>query len=166
MVEFLRKLLNWIENSSIYVAILSSFSMMCLTTADALGRYLLNRTILGAYEFTENYLMVATVFFGVCYAYHGGVYIRVTFFVNRLPNQVRVFLNYFVQVFSFFLGLVFTIATTKHAFQTIIDGTTVNVLPIPVSPAYFFVPVGFFLLSLLMLFDLRQVRTGKSDLIR
>ena len=96
MVGFLRRVLNWIENISIYGAISSTFIMMCLTTVDVLGRYLLSRTILGAYEFTENYLMVATVFFGVCYAYHGGVYIRVTFFVDRLPIKVKVCVNYFV----------------------------------------------------------------------
>jgi TRAP-type C4-dicarboxylate transport system permease small subunit len=166
MVGFLRKLLNWIENISIYLAIASSFSMMCLTMADALGRYILNQTIPGAYEFTENYLMVATVFFGVCYAYHGGVFIRVTFFVNRLPIKVKVFVNYFVQLFSFLLGLIFAIATTKHAFQTLTEGTTLDVLLLPVSPACFIVPVGFFLLSLLMLLDLRRVRTGKSDLLK
>ena len=100
MAESLRKLLNRIENVSIWGAILSTFIMMCLTTADALGRYILNRTILGAYEFTENYLMVATVFFGICYAYHGGVFIRVTFFVDRLPEKAKLFLNYLAQFFS------------------------------------------------------------------
>ena len=63
--------------------------MMLLTSADALCRYLLNSPILGAYEITEKYLIVAMVFLGLSYAYRGGVFIRVTFLVDRLPPRVR-----------------------------------------------------------------------------
>ena len=59
--------------------------MMLLTSADALFRYLFNSPILGAYEITEKYLIVAAIFLGLSYAYRGGVFIRVTFLVDRLP---------------------------------------------------------------------------------
>ena len=60
--------------------------MMLLTSADALCRYLLNSPILGAYEITEKYLIVAMIFLGLSYAYRGGVFIRVTFLVDRMPR--------------------------------------------------------------------------------
>ncbi len=64
--------------------------MMCLTSADALSRYLLNSPIIGAYEITEKFLMVAAIFLGLSYAYRGGVFIRVTFLVDRLTGTLRV----------------------------------------------------------------------------
>jgi TRAP-type C4-dicarboxylate transport system permease small subunit len=126
----------------------------------------LNRTIVGAYEFTENYLMVATGFLGICYAYHRGVFIRVTFFVDRLPIKVKRLVNYLVQFFSFLMALAFVISTAKQAFLTVTEHTTVGVLSMPVSPAYCIVPVGFFLLSLLMAIDLWRAKRGKSDLFK
>ena len=59
---------------------------MLLTSADALCRYLLNSAILGAYEITEKYLIVAMIFLGLSFAYRGGVFIRVTFLIDRLPR--------------------------------------------------------------------------------
>ena len=65
--------------------VFATFAMMCLTTADALSRYALNSPILGALELTEKYLMVAAIFLGLSYAYRGGLFIRVTLLVDRLP---------------------------------------------------------------------------------
>ena len=49
----------------------------------------LNRPIIGAYEITEKYLMVASIFLGLSYAYRGGIFIRVTFLVDRLPPALE-----------------------------------------------------------------------------
>jgi TRAP-type C4-dicarboxylate transport system permease small subunit len=73
------KLLNRCENLLTYLATISTFIIMGLTTADAAGRYIFNRPIVGAYEITERYLMIAAVFLGICTAYRGGAFIRVTF---------------------------------------------------------------------------------------
>ena len=64
------------------VAALATFAMMLLTTADAVGRYPLNRPILAAYELTTNYLMGAVIFLAMPYAYRLGANIRVTFLVD------------------------------------------------------------------------------------
>ena len=145
-----------------YSAITSTFIMMCLTTADAVGRYVFNRPIIAAYEIAENYLMVTTVFLGICYAYRTGAYIRVTFLVDRLPQKVKVVLDYFVQIFSILLSILLVIATILQARSTIVSGMTLSILPIPVGPAYVIVPVGFFFATLLMVLDLRQMKTGNS----
>ena len=73
------------ERVLVYAGVVAMLAMMCLTSADALSRYLFNRPILGAYELTEKYLMVAAIFLGLSYAYRGGMFIRVTFLVDRLP---------------------------------------------------------------------------------
>jgi len=77
------------EQVLVYAGVAAMLAMMCLTSADALSRYLLNRPILGAYEFTEKYLMVASIFLGLSYAYRGGMFIRVTFLIDRLPAALK-----------------------------------------------------------------------------
>ena len=68
MVRLVGRALHYGELVLVYAGVVAAFLMMCLTSADAICRYLLNSPILGAYEITEKYLMVATVFLGLSYA--------------------------------------------------------------------------------------------------
>src|SRR3977135_2361821 len=103
VLRVVEKLLSWCELVLVYIAVLAAFLMMCLTSADAIARYALNSPILGAYEITEKYLMVATIFLGLSYAYRGGVFIRVTFLVDRLSGRMKLAADYF----AYFVSLVF-----------------------------------------------------------
>src|SRR5437016_1313543 len=140
--------------------------MMCLTSADALSRYLLNRPIVGAYEITEKYLMVAAIFLGLSYAYRGGVFIRVTFLVDRLPSPLKLAANYFAHLVSLLFCLIVLVATTQQAWRALSDDTTLSALPVLVGPAYSLVPLGFLALTIVMLIDLARVHSGHSYLFR
>ncbi len=74
-----------VEAAFTTVAALCAALMMLLTSADAFSRYALNSPLLGAYEITEKYLMVASIFLGLAYAYRGGAFIRVTFWSIASP---------------------------------------------------------------------------------
>jgi TRAP-type C4-dicarboxylate transport system permease small subunit len=161
----MQKLLNALERVMVYVSCLSTFVLMLITTADAGGRYLFNRPITGAYEITANYLMIAAVFLAVGYGYRTGAYIRVTFLADRLPREVRLYVNYFVQVISMFYGVLLIVATYQQALRVIDDHTNLSSLDfIPLGPAYVIVPVGLFFMSLMMLLDIRKVKKGESSL--
>jgi TRAP-type C4-dicarboxylate transport system permease small subunit len=162
----MQKLLNGCEKVSTYAAAISTFVMMLLTTADAGGRYIFNRPITGAYEITQNYLMVAAVFLAMSYAYRHGANIRVTFLVDRLPRRVKLVINYFVQLFSMLYGAVLVVATFKQFLRATATGTALSSLDFPLGPAYLLVPVGLFFMSLLMLLDLRKVRKEQSSLFQ
>jgi TRAP-type C4-dicarboxylate transport system permease small subunit len=140
--------------------------MMCLTSADAISRYLLNRPIVGAYEITEKYLMVAAIFLGLSYAYRGGVFIRVTFLVDRLPAPLKLLTFYFAHLVSLLFCLIILVATTQQALLGLRDDTTLSALPLLVGPAYCLVPLGFLALTVLMLIDLTRIRSGRSYLFR
>ena len=166
MRETIEKWLARCEAVLLYVAVFAAFVMMCLTTADAAGRYLFNRPIAGAYEVTEKYLMVAMVFLGVCYAYRGGAYIRVTFLVDHLPRAVKIFFDYLAQVCSIAYGVLLVVATTQQFLRVASDRMTLSTVDIPVAPDYVMVPVGLFFMSVLMLLDLPRVRRGESLLFK
>ena len=162
----MQKLLNGCETVSTYGAVIATFVMMLLTTADAGGRYIFNRPITGAYEITQNYLMVAAIFLAMSYGYRKGANIRVTFLADRLPRKVKLIVNYFVQLVSMLYGAVLVIATFQQFLRATATGTALSSLDFPLGPAYLIVPVGLFFMSLLMLIDIRKVRTGKSPLFK
>jgi len=165
VLRTIEAVLDRCETVLLYVAVFAALVMMCLTTADAAGRYLFNRPITGAYEITEQYLMVAMVFLGLCYAYRGGAYIRVTLLVDRVPRAVRIFFDLLAQVFSIACGTLLVVATAQQYLRVAADRMTLSTVDIPVAPAYLIVPLGLFSMSVLMLLDLPRVRRGESLLL-
>ena len=166
VLKTIEKFLDRCETVLLYIAVFATFVMMCLTTADAAGRYLFNRPITGAYEVTEQYLMVAMVFLGFSYAYRGGAYIRVTLLVDHVPRVVRIFFDFLAQVFSIAYGILLVVATVQQYLRVAGDRMTLSTVDIPVAPAYLMVPVGLFFMSVLMLLDLPRVRRGESLLFK
>jgi TRAP-type C4-dicarboxylate transport system permease small subunit len=162
----MRTWLNGCERGLTMVAALATFSMMLLTTADAGGRYLLNRPILAAYELTTNYLMVAVIFLAMPYAYRQGANIRVTFLVDRLGRTPRLVVNHAVQIISILYCAALVFATFQQARHVLTTRTTFATIDLPEWPAHVVVSAGLFLTTLMMLMDLREVRKGRSSLFR
>ena len=160
----MRRALDTCERALTLLAALSTFCMMLLTTADAGGRYLLNRPILAAYEVTTNYLMVAAVFFALPFAYRQGANIRVTFLVNRLGRTVRGAINHAVQILSILYGAALVFATLNQARHVLTTGTTFVTLELPLWPAHAIVCAGLLVTTLMMALDLPAVRRDRSSL--
>lgn len=160
----MRRWLDRCEHGLTLVAVLATAAMMLLTTADTVGRYLLNRPILFAYEITANYLMIAAVFLALPYAYRQGANIRVTFLVDRLGGRPRLVVHHLVQVVSILYCAALVFATFQQARHILVTRTTFVTLDLPLWPAHLVLSVGLFLLTLMMLIDLREVRKGRSSL--
>jgi TRAP-type C4-dicarboxylate transport system permease small subunit len=161
----MRRWLDGCERALTLGAALATFAMMLLTSADAAGRYLFNRPILVAFELTTNYLMVAVVFLAMPYAYRQGANIRVTFLVERLGRGPRLIVGHVVQVVSILYCAALVLATFQQARHVLGTGTTFATLDLPLWPAHVIVCAGLAVTSLLMLVDLREVRTGRSSLL-
>ena len=146
----------------VYTSVVATIVIMGLTSADALSRYLFNRPITGAYEIT----VVAAIFLGLSYAYRGGVFIRVTFLVDRLPRPLQLSVNYAAHLASLLFCVISLVATGQQALRGLREETTLSALPLLVGPAYCLVPLGFFALTILMLIDFTRIRSGRSYLFR
>src|SRR4030042_5957769 len=165
--NFMSKLFQMIEKVFTFLAMTSAFVMVCITTADALGRYFLNQPISGAYEITENYLMIFAIFFASAYAYHEGANVRITFLVSRLPSQAKLVINYFVQIFSILFIAFLCVSATRMNLGRLGEIMELSkTLRPPIWPAYLIISLGLLFLSLLVLLDLRQVKRGKSGLFK
>jgi TRAP-type C4-dicarboxylate transport system permease small subunit len=156
-----------IERLLTFLAIIAASIMVCLTTADALGRYFLNRPITGAYEIEEKYLMVFLVYFAMAFAYRDGANIRVTILVSRLPLQAQLVIRYIVQVFSFLYIVFLLISATRINLGRLADVVEVSrKLILPMWPGYLIISICLLFLSLLIFFDLWKIKNGKSGLFQ
>jgi TRAP-type C4-dicarboxylate transport system permease small subunit len=162
----MRRWLDGCEWLFTLVAVAATGAMMLLTTADAVGRYLLNRPILAAYELTTNYLMVATVFLAMPYAYRQGANIRVTFLVDRLRGRTRLVVDHLVQVVSILYCAALVVATWRQTRHVLATNTTLVTIDLPLWPAHLVVFLGLLLTTLLLVVDLGAVRRGASSLFR
>jgi TRAP-type C4-dicarboxylate transport system permease small subunit len=162
----MRALLDGCERVMTMAAAAASAAMMLLTTADALGRYLLNRPILVALEVTTNYLMIAAVFLALPYAYRQGANIRVTFLVERLGRRARLVIDHAVQMLSLLYVSLLVFATFQQLRNMFTTGTLFTTVELPIWPGHALVTLGLLLVALMMLLDLREVRTGRSSLFK
>jgi TRAP-type C4-dicarboxylate transport system permease small subunit len=160
----MRRWLDACERALTFVAVVATFAMMLLTTADALGRYVFNRPILVAYELTTNYLVVAAVFLAMPYAYREGANIRVTFLVERLGRPVRQVIDHLVQLASMAYCALLVYATIQQTLYVRSTGTLFTTVEIPLWPGHAVVAIGLFLATLMMFLDLGRVRSGRSPL--
>ncbi len=167
ILKRIKKPLDAVERVFTILAMTSVFMMACLTAADAMGRYFLNRPISGAFEVTENYLMIFAVYFAFAYAYKGGANVRITFFVSRLPAKTKMVINYFVQLFSVFYVIFLFVSATRLNLGRLDDVVELTqTFSIPVWPAYLIISLGFLFMSIFVVLDLWMVRKGKSGLFR
>jgi TRAP-type C4-dicarboxylate transport system permease small subunit len=156
-----------IDRVLMMLAMVALFVMMCLTTVDAVCRYLLNSPITGAYEVTEKYLMLMSIFLGMSFTYRGAAFIRVTILMDRLPNWAKIPINHLAQVFSIVYCGILLVGTFQYAERLYEHGTTLgSIYSLPQWIGAAFIPVGLFLLGLFLVIDLPRVRKGASALFR
>ena len=158
--------LSRLEGVLLFLATLATLAMMCLTTADAVGRYLFSAPITGAYEISEKFLMPGLVFLGLGYAYRSGIFIRVTFLADRLPAKLKLAADYLAQIVAILCCLLLAYASGRQALEVVGNGTTLSTLPVPLAPAYFIVPAGLIVLLVLLVIDLPRVARGESNLFK
>ena len=121
--------------------------MMVLTTSDVIGRYIFNRPIMGATEYTE-YLMLGLGFWGLAWCAINGKHIMVTLLTSRLPQKTQEIVNSFNYFVLMVLSLILGYQSYKEASSIHQLGTTSDVTKIPEFYFYYVIAIGFILLSL------------------
>lgn len=130
------------------------FIMMLLIVGDVALRNLVNASVLGSYEITQYFLMPLAFFPGLAYAYSSGIMPRVEMMVIKLKNKFRrnIFLALLIFEFILFLMLTFygfqyALIGTQESLGFSMKGSIIEYYPI-----LYFVPLGFLLLSIEILF--------------
>jgi TRAP-type C4-dicarboxylate transport system permease small subunit len=130
----------WLDRALGTAAAVLLFCLMALTTADVVGRYILNRPIRGAFEITE-LLLLTLIFAGLPLASRADEHVTLDFIDMLLGNSGRLLLRRFVDLFCglLFLGLAYRVWIKADRIAGY--GDTTEVLRVPVGPFVYFMAV-------------------------
>lgn len=148
-MNLLDRILAPLEKLLVIVSGASLLLIMFLTTIDLLIRKFLDVSILGLYEFTEEYLMVAAVFLALSHVYAVGGHVRVTLFEHLVPPSLRAPWRYL----QLALGLALFGLIAVKGWEAAIDAwrfdeVSMSALGYPMAPALMLVPIGSAMLCL------------------
>ena len=127
--------------------------MMLHITADVVMRFLFNTPLPGTITYVANYYMLIAIFLPLAYAEHTNSHISVEIFSNKLPLCVRRHLEGLIFLGSSIICFIVTDRTWQEAMRRFNSGTSVMQADhsIITWPTYFFLPIGFSLLGLVLL---------------
>ena len=128
--------------------------ILCLTaliTAAVIFRYLLNMPIVGSDELA-GYMFVAITMLGLAFTFEKKSHIRIEILTIKLPSRLQKILRIIVGLLSIF-ALVWLIVTT---FSLALDSyrlksISLSGLDIPIAIPQFLLPLGLFILLLVIL---------------
>jgi TRAP-type C4-dicarboxylate transport system permease small subunit len=144
--ETISRLLTYIGNAALFV-------MMCLSTADVVGRYLFNKPILGVFEITE-FLMLIIIFSYLALAQSSKSHISVDILVPHLPKKIQLIIERFNHLLCLLLMVLITWMGVEKAMELKNAGEASTLLKIPNYPFAYFLVFGCLVLCLEFIADL------------
>jgi len=143
------EVMSLLEKLLIGIASITLLVLMGLTTADALGRYLLNSPIPGTGEIIEDYFMIALIFLPLSYSFMQEGHVHVTMIERFFPDRVKFLIGKLNLLLSFILFALIVVAGWRgFAEAWRIDEISTSSVGYPMWPCYLMVPVGCGLLCL------------------
>src|SRR6516165_1764869 len=127
----------WLDRALGLAAAFLLFGLMALTTADVIGRYILNAPIRGAFEVTE-LLLLALIFAGLPLASRADEHVTLDFIDMILSDRGRLLVRRLVDLFCglLILGLAWLVWNKANKISGY--GDTTEVLRLPVGPFVYF----------------------------
>ena len=119
------------------------FGMMFLTIFDAIGRYVFNSPITGAFEITEA-MMVTMVFFFIGYAQAKKSHVAVDLVVNLFPQKIRVLIDIITHLLSLLMMVLIGWMSMLRWLELMRIKEYTAILHIPVSPFLLILALGCF----------------------
>lgn len=140
-------LITKVSKSLMYIAGGLLCVMMLITMVHVVGRYAFNHPIFGQSELV-GLLQIVIVSFAGAYTVLQRRHVAIGLVVDRLPARQQPFWD----MVTYFISLVFTALaawqTFVYASKLLSQGKTTDMLHIVISPFYYVISFGWFLLSL------------------
>jgi len=156
-IKAIFKLRSWEGCFYHIIAPILLVGMMFLVVCDVGGRYLFNRPVHGALEITE-FIMVGLVFLTLAHTQAIKGHIQVELLIGLMSRRKKLVLD----LVTYVLGTVIFALITWQGWVSFMDSwgireKTDGLIPFPVYPAKFVVPLGCFLLTLRFIADIMNV---------
>jgi TRAP-type C4-dicarboxylate transport system permease small subunit len=131
------------------------FFMMLLGTVDVSGRYLFNHPILGTFEVFE-ILLPAIVLLGLGYTQGNKAHVRMEILVSRLSSRAQMILNLFTNGCALLISVLIFCRGWVLVTEYWRMGRTIPTIGVPMSLPQCLVPLGAFMLSLVLIGQMVQ----------
>ncbi len=157
MTKTLISVFKKIESLFFLIAKITVILMMFLIVIDALGRYIFNFPVPGAYKLVEGYLMVIITFLSLSYVMKLDGHISMNLVINKFPLKARIYIYVVLMSLASILVLIIGyLATTKtfNAYQHKL--VEIGVINWPVWLVYVWVSIGCFLFFIRILITIIQ----------
>jgi len=150
--NYLGRIEDWLNLISVLIVMF----LMLFSTAEILGRYLLNSPIPGHVEIVE-LIMAGIVFFGIAYTERVGGHVRMEFFITRvLKGRAYHSAEAITAGLALFVYLFILVYSFKNAVFALQIGDTTAELYWPTWPSKFAVPFGSLFLCIRFVIEIIQ----------
>ena len=153
-VLFIARWLNW-------MAAIAIVAVMIIVCVNVLARSLLGVPLKGTVDIVS-LLGVLVIAGAIAYTQVLKGHIRITLFIDMLPDPVRTILTALVDLIGMIMFGIISWQTILFAMGTYEIGELSEVLKIPVTPFAFAVSAGCIAITLVLLVDLLNLLTGRA----
>ena len=145
-----------------YVGAAALFFMMCLTTADVVGRYIFNKPITGVFELNE-YLVLILIFSFIGYTQSQGGHVSVDLLLSKLPARLGFVIDLINHLVCLVLmGVIFWMGIQKALELRSVGEVSPN-LGIPDYPFVFFLALGCLIMCFEYLRNIIELLAGRKE---
>ena len=137
-----------------FVSMASLFAIVCFTVVAVFTRYVLNRPIPGDNEITELMTVMATFFGAVAVAQLDKSHVNIDIALEMISPRARLLTDAITTLFGIFIVGLIVWRTGVTAWLFAEHGNTTRMMSIPLYPFALVIPLGCFLLFLVLVTDL------------
>jgi len=156
--------LGRISSALAYVGACSLFGIMCLTTADVVGRYFFNAPILGVFELTE-FMVLILIFSFLAYTQFTKTHVSVDLLITLFPKKFRIYIELFNHSLCLILMGLITYMGFSRALELVEFGEASPNLGVPLYPFVFFLVLGCFVMCIEYIRDLLRLFGDRKETI-
>jgi TRAP-type C4-dicarboxylate transport system permease small subunit len=149
------KLLNTIL---MHICVCMLFIMMLLGGVDVLGRYFLNRPILGTFEIFE-ILLPGIVLLGLGFTQADKAHITVNILVDRLPRRMRTLTDFCTTIMALVMSILILWRGIVTALLYSNQNRLISNIHVPMYLPHLFVALGFLALCAVLVVQMLQSLT-------
>lgn len=148
------RVFHYVKYAGMLLSGTTIFLMMAFIVIDVITRNLMGSSVFGSYEITQYFLMPLAVFPALAYAYSSGIMPRLEMFTGRLNPSAQLSISVFMMI----VELILFSMLTYYGWQYAISGTqeqlgfSMKGGIVPYYPILYFIPLGFLLLTIEILF--------------
>ena len=167
IINAIRKIIRWINGTStifIYLSGILTVLMSFVATYGVVRRYVFNSPEPYSYELSM-ILLLWTFVLGISYVEKMDSQLRVDFFQALMPEKIRFFI---IRILSKLIGIFFGFVLTWKGWQLAmyslrVSERSTSIWSVPLFPVKIFVPIGYGLLTLVLLVKLLSIIPGINE---